>query len=212
MNPDSRPARWLALLTLVALGSGARAETPEVLPAECETALALAAAPEHLREGSALFLLGESGYEQVRPGGNGFTCLVNRDSPRVLKPTCYDAEGSRTIVPKVLEVGRWLMQEVPADEIRARLEAGFADGTFRSPERPGVAYMLSHYNRPWDPQRHRLGWFPPHVMFYAPGVTNADIGFSPQAFRSTAVLPLVGYQGPHGFFIVRQFFFAFNHV
>ncbi len=195
---------FVAFVVSLFLAAGVAAETPRILPAACETSLALAAAPEHLREGADLWLFGEAGYEQVREGDNGFTCLVNRDDPRVLKPTCYDAEGSRTIVPKVLEVGRWLTAELSQEEIRARLEAGFADGTFRSPERGGVAYMLSHYNRPWDPRRQRLGWFPPHVMFYAPGVTNADIGFSGEAYMNDAVMPLVGYQGPHGFLIVRR--------
>ncbi|MEM7357390.1 MAG: hypothetical protein AAF657_41635, partial [Acidobacteriota bacterium] len=204
MIVSRRDAATAVLALVLTTTQAARAEKPALLPTACETALALAAAPDHLRDGAELWRLGEAGYEKTRDGSNGFTCLVNRDHPRVLKPTCYDAEGSRTILPKVLEVGKWLMQPVPADEISARLEQGFADGSFEAPAKPGVAYMLSHYNRPWNPQQQRLGWFPPHVMFYAPDATNADIGFTQQAFQGEPILPQVGYQGPHGFFIVRQ--------
>lgn len=189
---------------LAAVASAQATEQPTLLPPACEESLALAAAPEHLRAGAGLWLLGEAGYTQTRQGSNGFTCLVNRDDPHSLKPVCFDREGTRTIVPKIRAVGAWLMQGLPGEEIRRKVEQGFADGAFVAPEHPGVAYMLSHYNRPWNPQTGRLDWYPPHVMFLAPDATNADIGFSPEAYSEQAILPLAGYQGPHGFFIVRQ--------
>lgn len=34
----------------------------------------------------------------VRDSQNSFTCIVNRDHPLNLKPTCYDAEGTATIL------------------------------------------------------------------------------------------------------------------
>ena len=43
---------------------------------------------------------------------DGFTCLVNRDATPQragkLLPACWDAEGSRTIVPLALRVGKLL--------------------------------------------------------------------------------------------------------
>lgn len=176
---------------------------PEVLPHTCEMNLALSAAPQHLRDGAGVYVLGEDGYVLDRDSQNGFTCIVNRDHPRVLKPTCFDAEGTATIVPKIVRFGDLLLQGKSVEEINQIIAQGFDDGTFTAPRRPGVAYMLSDYNRPYNPQTDELGWFPPHLMFYAPNLDNEDIGSSWEANREDHWLPFIGYQGPHGFMIVR---------
>jgi hypothetical protein len=199
------PALAILVASTLGVAGGIRAaERPSLLPRACEERLALAAAPEHLRAGAGLWLLGKTGYQPARESENGFTCLVNRDDPHSIKPVCFDKEGTQTIVPKILAVGAWLMQGLSGEEIEQKVEQGFAKGLFFAPEHPGVAYMLSHYNRPWNPRTGRLGWYPPHVMFLAPNATNANIGFSPEAYSEEAILPLAGYQGPHGFFIVRR--------
>lgn len=202
------PALWrlaplLAILLTAVTGSvaGGQSEVP-LLPQPCEVALALSAAPEHLRAGATVYAFETSGYVKVRQGENAFTCLVNRDHPRVLKPTCFDAEGGTSIVPKILFFGEALAAGKPVPEIREEVAQGFTDGRFRSPRRSGVAYMLSRYNRPFDPSSGNLGWFPPHVMFYAPDLTPDDIGFSMQAWHENPRLPMIGYQGPHGYMIM----------
>ena len=173
-----------------------------VLPLQCEVDLALSAAPEHLREDATVWVLTQSGFEQHRAGGNPFTCIVNRDHPRVLKPTCFDAEGAATIVPKIRYFGDQLIAGRSVEEIRKAVEKKFEDETFISPRRPGIAYMLSRYNRPYNPNTDKLGFFPPHVMFYAPNLTPDDIGFSMDAFHANRALPGIGYQGPHGYMIM----------
>ena len=174
----------------------------EILPRACELELALSAAPEHLRSGAGVWVLGERGFGRVRESKNGFDCIVNRDHPRALKPTCFDTAGAATIVPKIVEMGQWLIEELSPEEIRQREEYGFVSGAFEAPSRSGIAYMLSNYNRPWFPQSGTLGRFPPHVMFYAPNLTREDIGFDPQSFSADQRLPFLAYQGPHGFIIM----------
>lgn len=174
----------------------------QLLSEECETELAQSAAPEHLRDDATVFALKQQGYEEVRQGTNSFTCIVNRDHPKVLKPTCFDAEGAATIVPKILFFGQSLLAGKTNQAIQQEIDQKFEDGTFVSPRRPGVAYMLSRYNRPYDPNAKKLGWFPPHVMFYAPNLTGDDIGFSMQAWHANEQLPWIGYQGPHGYMIM----------
>ena len=202
---DPRSGRMIASL-LVWLWGGPlclAAEVPvALLPETCEVDLALSAAPEHLRADATVYVLEKDGYRKLREGGNGFTCIVNRDHPRVLKPTCFDREGGETIVPKILFFGRELMAGIPTKEISAAVSEGFSSGTFVSPRRPGVAYMLSRYNRPYDPNADALGWFPPHVMFYAPDLEPDDIGFSMEAWHAHQALPFIGYQGPHGYMIM----------
>jgi len=164
--------------------------------------LALSAAPAHLREEAAVWVMAEDGYALGREGSNGFACIVNRDDPRSIKPTCFDPEGAETMVPRIELVGRMLLDGASMDEIGERLESAFASGEFIRPRRAGVAYMLSRHNRPWDSGAGRLGRFPPHVMIYAPDVTNEDIGIDHQVLRGTPGLPFVGYEGPHGFIIL----------
>ena len=59
---------------------------PELLSRKKEVALALSAAPEHLRRGAAVYALEQNGFVKVRDGSNGFTCIVNRDHPLNQKP------------------------------------------------------------------------------------------------------------------------------
>ena len=179
-----------------------RANGLTILPLACEVDLALSAAPPHLRAEATVYALRADGFERVHEGSNPFTCVVNRDHPRVLKPTCFDREGGETIVPKIRFFAEALLAGRSVEEIVGAVDARFADGTFISPRRPGIAYMLSRYNRPYNPQTDQLGWFPPHVMFYAPDLTSDDIGFSMAAWHDNAQLPFIGYQGPHGYMIM----------
>lgn len=194
---------WLAAHAALSAQAGdARASELEILPVEEETRLALSAAPEHLRDGAGVVALTADGFVTVRESRNGFTCVVNRDHPLNRKPTCYDAEGTATILPKVMFVGELLVEGVPLEEIDARVARKFAAGEFVSPSRPGVAYMLSTEVRNYNPQTGQVDGFPPHLMFYAPNLTNEDIGASWDALREHRWLPFIGYQGPHGFMIV----------
>src|SRR6266404_3517651 len=99
-----------------------------LLPREKEIELALKAAPVHLRNEATVYTFGKSGYEKVRAGANGFNCLVNRDgtqngAPSVY-PTCWDPEGSRTILPVMLRVGELLVQQKSAAEIKRDIDRG----------------------------------------------------------------------------------------
>lgn len=175
---------------------------PELLPREKEVEMALRAAPEHLRKGAAVYVLEQNGFVKVRDSTNGFTCIVNRDHPLNQKPVCFDAEGAATILPKILRVGELLMQGQPMSEIDAEVAEGFRTGKYVSPRRPGVAYMLSGDIRNFNPRTGRIESFPPHVMFYAPNLTNGDLGTTPEALANDPSLPFVAYQGPHGFIIM----------
>jgi len=175
---------------------------PELLPREKEIALALSAAPEHLRKGAGVYVLERNGFVKVRDSTNGFTCIVNRDHPLNQKPVCFDSEGTATILPKILRVGELLMQGKPMSEIDAEIAEGFRTGKYISPRRAGVAYMLSGDIRNFNPRTGKVESFPPHIMFYAPNLTNADLGTTTEALAKDPSLPFVAYQGPHGFIIV----------
>ena len=171
------------------------------LPQEQEIELALSAGPEHLRSDATVYVFGRKGYEKILSGKNGFTCMVNRDGNQAgdndLKPTCWDAEGSATIVPVMLRVGQLLAEGRTAEEIKRDIEAGFSAGRFSSARKTGIAYMLRG-DVQYDPKTKEIKpLFPPHYMIYAPGVTNADIGMNMDAYKKHPELPLVyaGYSG-----------------
>jgi len=173
-----------------------------ILPESEEIQLALRAGPEQVRAGAAIYVFGNTGYRLARSGTNGFTCLVNRDGNQSedhdLKPTCWDAEGSRTIVPVMLRVGELLAKSSTAEQIRRDIDAGFTAGRFTSPRKAGIAYMLTG-DIAYDPETKRIvkTAFPPHFMLYAPGLTSADIGVAAAPGPSDPQLPFVysGYSG-----------------
>lgn len=191
--------RGLPGLLVIAALAASSTRPPELLPRDEEMALALSAGPPHLRDGAAVYVLGPKGYQLAREGANGFTCIVNRDHPLSRKPTCYDAEGTATILPKVLYFGELLMEGLPLSEIEGRIKEGFRSGRFISPRRPGIAYMLSDGNRDADPSTGATRPFPPHVMFYAPNLNNRDIGSTGDG---AAGLPFIAYPGPHAYMIM----------
>jgi hypothetical protein len=182
--------------------AGTSQPLPALFPRDKEIELALSAAPEHLRKGAGVYILERNGYVKVRESTNGFTCIVNRDHPLSLKPVCFDAEGTATILPKILRVGELLMQGKPVSEIDAEIAEGFRTGKYISPRRAGVAYMLSGDIRNYNPHTGKVDSFPPHVMFYAPNLTNADLGTTQEALAKDPSLPFVAYQGPHGYIIM----------
>jgi hypothetical protein len=209
LGADTRPnensstrKRISPRLIKTSASDGTQASTPIFLPQQQEIELALSAGPEHLRLDATVYVFGKKGYEKIRSGKNGITCMVNRDGNQIgdndLKPTCWDAEGSATIVPVMLRVGEMLAQGKTAEEIKHDIDSGFKERRFFSPRKTGIAYMLRgdvHY----DPKTMAIGktLFPPHYMIYAPGLTNADIGMNMDAYKRHPSLPIVyaGYSG-----------------
>ena len=86
-----------------------------------------------------------------------------------------DAEGTRTLLPRALKVAELRAQGKSPDEIKRLVAEAFAKGVFQPPTRPGVDYMLSTENLVPN-TRGIVVPFPPHVMFYGPYLTNADLG------------------------------------
>ena len=94
------------------------------------------------------------------------------------------------------------MRGKPMSEIDVEIAEGFRTGKYISPRRSGVAYMLSGDIRNFNPQTGKVESFPPHVMFYAPNLTNADLGTTREALKKDPSLPFAAYEGPHGYIIV----------
>jgi len=163
------------------------------LPRDLELRLAVNALPKDLRAGAAVLVLESGGYVKARPATNAFTCIVSRRGGN-LYPVCFDEEGARTILPAFVDDAVLRLKGASDQEVERQLAIGFEQGRYRPPSRPGVAYMLSPatYLR----ENGKLTRSMPHTMFYAPFLTDADIG---GIMGRTA---FVDRPGPHGMIIV----------
>ena len=150
-----------------------------------EVQLALGAAPERLRDGAGVFILGPKGYVRARESTNGFNCIVSREPHSGVGPECFDREGSRTSLLAQLMRGR-LQREARTDaEIEASIDRAYKAGTLKPPRKAGIVYMLSTHFHQLSPKTGKDECiFPPHMMFYAPYLTNRDIG-AEKSFGST---------------------------
>ena len=195
-----RLASTLALVaTLAARSVSARAQVnvATVLPRDREMELAIAAAPAEVGSKATVYVFTSKGYEKARDGDNGFTCLVNRDSElegyHVLKPTCWDAHGSRTIVPAILEIAKRRATGQSVADVIAGIRQLITDGKLQLFNRVGVAYMLQGDISDYDPATGKVvsRRFPPHVMIYAPDIAANDVGLVGRAAVSDPRVPLI---------------------
>lgn len=174
-----------------------------VFPRDVEMELALSGAPAHLRPAATVYAYGHAGYEKVRSGTNGITCLLNRDAffydAKQFKPTCWDAVGESTYLPVMLKVGELLAKGQSPEAIRAAIDTGFAQGEFRAPTTGGVAYMLAgdiELDLKVGRVLHQA--FPGHYMFYALGATTSQFGVTSAARAENPTLPTVFSAGAGG--------------
>ena len=165
-----------------------------------EIALALSACPPFAASKAAVYVLEKSGYVKVRESQNGFTAIVQHSLPAAQEPRCMDAEGTRTHLPRILKVAELRADGKSREEIKRFVADAFAKGVFQPPTRPGVDYMLSTENTVTiDEEKGIVAPFPPHVMFYAPYLTNADLGSDGNPGGPAFV---AGEGGPHALIIV----------
>ena len=150
-------------------------QQPALMNREREIALALSACPPFVVSKAAVYVLEKSGYVKVRDSENGFSALVQHSLPTAQEPRCMDAEGTRTHLPRILKVAELRAQGKSREVIQRFVADAFAKGVFQPPTRSGVDYMLSTQNLVPN-EKGAVVPFPPHVMFYAPYLTNADLG------------------------------------
>jgi hypothetical protein len=178
----------------------------EQMPRALETRFALSALPPELRAKAAVYLLDPAkGYVLDRAGSNGQSCLVVRThwSPVEYRSdqyyaVCYDSAGARNQMQVLFDVAALRAKGVTAEAVKREIERRFSDGTYKAPERTGVSYMTAPLQRTY----YVTGFVTvtlPHIMYYAPNVSNGDIGGAP----ALGPYPFVMDHGPHGVVIQR---------
>jgi len=211
-----------AILFITVQGFAQKPADPKLdkMPISLETDYALSSLPPQLRPGATIYLLNPTkGYYIARKGSNGFICFVMRTAWEwaefrndVVTAMSYDAEGTRVIFPIFLDVAAMRASgKFTALQVRDIVINRIKKGIYKAPARPGVSYMLAPVMRtyPATPNEHKvLTMQMPHYMFYAPYLTNDDIGNIPngQADGPFLVNPEAMFLGkrkaPYGYIIV----------
>lgn len=182
-----------------------RSEAPTPMPEALEIRLALSALPPALRDDASVHVLDPaSGYRLARRGGSGVACIVQRTvwemgelRDDIYIPLCYDAVGTRTYLKVIMDAAAARAAGMDGAALKATFEKRWADGTYKVPGKTGVSYMLAPVMRtigPPDLQVHTMAM--PHLMFYAPGISNADLGAKPDlADHASLQYPFIDRQG-----------------
>jgi hypothetical protein len=218
---------------LFALAAGAEdIQTPkamnkiEPLPRDLEIQLALSALPPHLRDNATVYVLNpDKGFEVARKGTNGFHAFVARtgdDTFRgswpltayrddILYPISFDAAGAKAQMRIFFDAAEMQAKGTPPGELKKIIRERIKTGYYKAPERAGVSYMLSPILRTYENPDENDSVYTanvPHVMYYAPNVSNEDIGGTPPSIHIVGYrmilhgrYPFVIMPGPLGYFV-----------
>lgn len=145
----------------------------ELFAVDREVELALSAAPPAVARGATVWALGTEGFHRVHEGTNGFHCMIQRaNNAKIIAPTCFDAEASRTIMQAQIFQAQLWSQGKTEDEVTAAVAAAYRNGELQPPARGSVGYMLSSAQALGE----GIGNWHPHMMIYAPYVTEEEVG------------------------------------
>jgi len=196
----------ISLVGMAAVPPGKATETTiEPMPAALETRFALSAVPKALRDRATVHLLDpRKGYHLSRQGTSGVTCIVQRTSWEhadfrndIYIPLCYDAVGTKTYLKFIMDAAALRAQGMSPAALKAEIEKRYRDKTYAVPEKAGLSYMVAPIMRtvgPPDLKVHTMSM--PHLMFYAPYITNEDIGAVPDlSVHSSLLYPFIDQQG-----------------
>lgn len=202
----TRVASLLAATLLgVPVGAQERTALPAgwvTMPREREIEVARSAAPKHLRDEAGVYVLEDGRYHLALPSRNGFHCLVHRVS-RIQAPECYDAEGSATTLKTVLREAALEIEGKTRAEVEDIVAGEYKSGALLAPRRAGIVYMLSTEFKQHDHDgKGAKTVFPPHLMFYAPNLTNRDIGALPEHHNSPSYPFVLSAGKPYAYVIV----------
>jgi hypothetical protein len=194
-----------SLLTFSTSPSQAMETTIEQMPAGLETRFALSALPPALRDKATVHLLDpKTGYKLSRQGTSGVTCIVQRTvwemadfRNDIYIPLCYDAVGTKTYLKVIMDAATLRARGMGPAALKAEIDKRWKNKTYTVPEKAGMSYMVAPLHRtisPPDLKVHTISL--PHLMPWAPGVTNEDIGAAPDLKdHSTLHWPFIDRQG-----------------
>ena len=185
--------------------SQATETTIERMPPMLETQFALSALPRAMRDKATVYLLDPAkGYQLSQQGTSGVICLVERTvwemadfRNDIYIPLCYDAVGTTTYLKVIMDAATLRIQGMSPVALKAAIENRWRNKTYKLPEKAGLSYMVAPIFRTVGPPDMKVHTMPmPHLMFYAPKITNEDIGAVPNlSLHSSLLYPFIDKQG-----------------
>jgi hypothetical protein len=212
---------FLLIISVQTFAQNASGWQLDKMPAALETDFALSSLPPQLRPGATVYLLDPNkGYYVARKGSNGFVCFVTRTEWEwgefrndICTAIAFDAEGARTnFRPYVDAAAMRASGKYTALQIKSILTDRIKKGIYKAPG-PGISYMLAPVMRTYTgspDSKEVMTMNMPHYMFYAPYLTNADIGNIPNGQADGPMVGNPGAQflgarkGPYGYIIVLK--------
>jgi hypothetical protein len=171
----------------------------EPLPRDLEIQLALSALPPHLRDNATVYVLNpDEGFEVASKGTNGFHAFVARtgdDAFRgswplteyrddILYPISFGSAGAKAQMRVFFDAAEMQAKGTPPGELKKIIKDRYKTGYYKAPERAGVSYMLSPILRTYtnpDENEEIATADIPHVMYYAPNVSNEALAGQSQS-------------------------------
>jgi hypothetical protein len=205
MKLSLRAALIVGLSSISASLCLAAGNTIDKMPPQLETQFALSALPPALRERASVYLLDPGkGYRVSRQGSSGVTCIVQRTAWELVDfrndiyiPLCYDAVGTETYLKVIMDAAALRAQGMEPAALKDEIAKRWQNKTYKVPQKAGMSYMVAPLQRtvsPPDMTVHTLSL--PHLMPWAPGITNEDIGAAPDlADRTSLYWPFIDKQG-----------------
>ncbi|MBI1769588.1 MAG: hypothetical protein HYR67_14565 [Bacteroidetes bacterium] len=185
----------------------------ESLPRDLEIQLALSALPPHLRDSATVYVLNpDKGFEVARKGTNEFHAFVARTGDDmfrgswpltqyrddILYPISFDQAGANAQMLVFFDAAEMQAKGTPAGELKRIIQDRYKTKYYKSPDRAGISYMLSPVLRTYtnpDENENVVTASIPHIMYYAPDVSNKDVGGA----KPGGMYPFVILHGPHGY-------------
>jgi hypothetical protein len=209
MNKHTRLFSAFVAFGFVSTAGAAPTSSPgttlEAMPPALETQFALSAVPPGLRAKASVYLLDpKKGYYLARQGTSGVACAVQRTQWEfadfrndIYYGLCFDAAGVKTYLQVVFDAAALRAQGMSPAALKAEIEKRFRDKTYQPPAKPGLSYMVGPIMRTIGPPDLTVQTMAmPHLMFYAPNLTNEDIGAVPNLNDQASLLyPFVDKQG-----------------
>ena len=221
---------FVLLFSPTASAQNAEKTKLQPLPRDLEIPLALSALPPHLRDNATVYVLNpDKGFEVARKGTNGFSAFVARtgdDTFRgtwplrkyrddILYPISFDEAGPKAQMRVFFDAAEMQAKGTPPEELKKLIQERYKTGYYKAPERAGVSYMLSPILRTYvnpDQSGDVATSSIPHVMYYAPNVSNDEMGGGLPTQEQFAYYmqhgrwpdtpyPFLILHGPHGYMV-----------
>lgn len=197
MHPLIRPLLLSTTLFTLTAGTGQALDITQA----CEEALALSALPDHLRGQASVYVLQDDTFVKTVDSDGAFSCIVERNHADAIIPQCMDANGAEELLPGIMFKSLERLNGKTLETVTQEFQQRVDQGEFLPPQGPGISYMLSPHTVVHLAEPEGLRRVGPHIMFYAPGLSNEDIGASPAAARANRGLPMIINPGPHGYMV-----------